>query len=282
MDDFTTRMAAFQQRWVDHIKADRFEGSADDYRSYQKEAYDLDGERLSLDMEYQNLKAKGERLAREQAKELEKYVKVGANDYILKDEYAKLDPKYQSILRTQGFDALNRRISGDNKKIMHDALMQNFDPFLDDNAHYDLVKAYKSGIGERTIALAFGEDKARAAVKVAGPPPPGGWGPKAPSMPKALGIVTAETLFPASRQWLEPELHYKATGMDWAVGAAQIALFAVPFAGGLLGRAAVAAETAGRGLRPRGWPWRAAPCQLPSRRALRWSSRRTPSTTGNT
>ncbi len=228
---YNDRIQAFDAKWASYVKEGTFTGSDADYQTYLKEYRAIDSERISLSQNYYELKARSKNVEAKRLKELEKYVQVGENEYILKEDWDKLDPEYQKILKEQGFDALNARISADNKAAIQRALVQSFDRFKNEQGKVDLVAAVKSGLSEHTIALAFGDEKAREAVKAAGPPPPGGWGPKAPTLPQAVGVVTAETLFPPSKQWVEPELHYKATGMDWAVGVAQIALFALPLAG---------------------------------------------------
>ncbi len=240
---FEAQRVAFESKWSHLIQGETFTGTDAQFREYQDEFRALDKERISLSMAEQELKAREKELSKKQAEELAKYVPIGKNEYILKTDWDKLEPKYQAILKEQGFDALNSQISADNKAAIKQALVDTFDRYKRPDGSYDLVQAVKNGLSERTLTVAFGEDKAKAAVQAAGKAPPGGWGPKAPTVPRAVGIVTAETFLPASRQWLEPG--YRATGMDWALSVAQVGLLALPGVGALA-RAGMIGTTAAR------------------------------------
>lgn len=245
-DAYVKDVQAFNARWIKSTSGQHFEGTDADFERYQDESRALRGKYIDVSMQEQEIKARSKTYEAVRAKELEKYVNIGNDELILKDDWSKLTGAQQAILKTQGFAALNSRIDAENKAAITQALQDSFERFKDDHGKVDLVAAVKAGLSQHTIAVAYGEDTAQQAVKGAGRPPMGGWGPRGPSLVKAVGVVTAETLFPPAKQWVEPELHYKATAMDWAIGGAQIALFALPLVG-MAGRAGLAAAEAGAG-----------------------------------
>jgi hypothetical protein len=241
---YESHVTSFDTQWAGLTASGQFTGNSEQYQQYKKDLNALDLERIHLDMDINEINARTKDVDRIRADEMKDYVEVGKDTYVKKADWDALGAKYQAIARERGFDAMNQAIQTDNKDAIHSALVDRFEQYKKPDGTYDLTKAVKDGLGEKTIATAFGEDAAHGAVVAAGPPPKDGWGPKAPTLPRAIGVVTSETLFPPAKQWVEPELHYKATGMDWAVGIAQLSLMV---ADPLLGAAAKAGMAGARG-----------------------------------
>jgi hypothetical protein len=236
---YQQQASAFGSKWSSLTQTGAFTGSDSQYKEYQNDYRQLEGKRIDLDMQSNEINARAKELEREQDKELANYVKVG-DAYVRKEDWANVPEHYQKIAEAYGLDKMNEVVQLDNKAEIKAALVSRFEGYKKEDGSYDLAQAVKDGLGEKTIATAFGAEVAHTAVVTAGPPPIGGWGKKAPTLPYAVGVVTAETLFPPAKQWVEPELHYKATGMDWAIGVGQLALMVVDPALGALGKAGLA------------------------------------------
>lgn len=172
---------------------------------------------------------KGKGKSAEKAEEaiLKDYEPIAGDQYISKADWEKLDVKYQKIAKSKGFEAMQKAMEADYKAEVKGALKEN----LEARFKGDLVAAVKSGIGERTLATAYGEDRAKAAVKAAGPAPKGGWGPKGPTGAEtaryAAGLA-ADVVVPGvytARHWNELSTGQKAFNI--VVDAISL----VPFAG---------------------------------------------------
>lgn len=179
------------------------------------------------------------------AEDLKDYVEIAGGSYILKADWDKLDDKYKRIAKAQGFEAMAAAMQADYRQAVKDALTQSFDRFRDKDGKLDLSQAVKAGLSERTIAVAFGPEAAAEAVKRAGPPPKGGWGPKAPTGTDAArygATLAAEMIVPGvytARHWSELSAGQKAFSI--ALDAVSI----VPYVGAA-GRGAKGVVAAGR------------------------------------